>query len=176
MAVPAVPPAPTTKPGWRLRPLTDDDEPQLRRIDAATRQSELRGDWSAVQREQFLDLQFRARMSEALAPEPGAERCLLELQQPGGAWQAVGLLWLQRRRDTVQVMDLALLPEARGHGLGTAVLRRVMDEAAAGRRTVSTHVDEASPARKVFERLGFVPAGPVRDARRRWVWQSPGPS
>ncbi len=174
MAAPAVHAVPTSTSVWRLRPLTRDDEPQLRRIDAATRQGEIGGDWSAVQREQFLDLQFRARMTESLAPEPGSERCLLEQQRAGGPWQAVGLLWLQRRRDTVQVMDLALLPEARGRGLGTAVLQHVMDEAAASRRTVSTHVDEASPARRVFERLGFVPAGPVRDARRRWVWQAPG--
>jgi predicted GNAT family acetyltransferase len=52
-------------------------------------------------------------------------------------------------------MDIALLPEFRGAGLGTALLADLFAEATAAGKTLTIHVEEYNPARRLYERLGF---------------------
>jgi ribosomal protein S18 acetylase RimI-like enzyme len=52
-------------------------------------------------------------------------------------------------------MDIALLPHARGAGVGTHLLNRVMADARGRGAAVSIHVEQLNPARKLYERLGF---------------------
>ena len=52
-------------------------------------------------------------------------------------------------------MDIALLPEHRNRGLGGALVRELLDEAAAAGCLVSLHVEENNPARRLYQRLGF---------------------
>jgi len=47
------------------------------------------------------------------------------------------------------------LPERRGRGLGEALLRDLMDEAAAAGKDVSIHVEKLNPAMRLYRRLGF---------------------
>ena len=54
-------------------------------------------------------------------------------------------------------MDIALLPEHRGAGIGSAVLRGLLAEAAAAGKPVRIHVERLNPARRLYERLGFAP-------------------
>jgi ribosomal protein S18 acetylase RimI-like enzyme len=51
-----------------------------------------------------------------------------------------------------------LLPEYRGKGLGAALLRDLMDEAAAAGKAVSIHVEKFNPAMRLYRRLGFATA------------------
>ncbi len=53
-------------------------------------------------------------------------------------------------------MDIALLPEHRGRGIGTRLVQDVLDEARASGRSVSLHVEETNPAKRLYERMGFV--------------------
>ena len=55
-------------------------------------------------------------------------------------------------------MDIALMPEHRGGGLGTRLLRELFAEAEASGRKVSIHVEIFNPARRLYERLGFIQA------------------
>lgn len=69
---------------------------------------------------------------------------------------------------------VATLPEARGHGAGTAVMRFLLDAATAvGVREVALAAQR--PAEEFYRRLGFVAAGPLYDVRgmphRRMVWR-----
>jgi len=161
---------------WRLRPVGPGDEALLRRIDAGTRQAELDAtDWSETQREQFLDLQYRARRAHYEADNPGAEHGIVEICGDGRAWSAAGHLWLQRQRDALHVLDIALRPDCCGRGLGTRVLRSVMDRAAGSGRVVSIHVEPGSAAHRLCERLGFVPVGPLLGTHQRMAW-SAGPA
>lgn len=52
-------------------------------------------------------------------------------------------------------MDIAILPEFRGAGVGTAILSDLFAEAAAAGKTVTIHVEMYNPALKLYERLGF---------------------
>ena len=53
-------------------------------------------------------------------------------------------------------MDIALVPERRGRGIGGALIRDVMTEAGRSGRFVSLHVEPENPARHLYVRLGFV--------------------
>jgi ribosomal protein S18 acetylase RimI-like enzyme len=56
-------------------------------------------------------------------------------------------------------MDIALAPVFRGRGIGTDLLRVLIAEADETARKLSIHVEVNNPARALYERLGFQPAG-----------------
>jgi ribosomal protein S18 acetylase RimI-like enzyme len=56
-------------------------------------------------------------------------------------------------------MDIALLPERRGRGIGTRLLQELLDAGRASGRSVSIHVERENPARRLYERLGFHAVG-----------------
>ena len=54
-------------------------------------------------------------------------------------------------------MDIALLPPYRNAGIGTAILRDILAEAAVAQKPVRIHVEKFNPALRLYERLGFAP-------------------
>jgi ribosomal protein S18 acetylase RimI-like enzyme len=68
-----------------------------------------------------------------------------------------GRLWLDEGDDRLHILDIALLPAWRGRGLGTRCLQALAE--AAGQRPLSIHVEIHNPARRLYERLGFVAEG-----------------
>jgi ribosomal protein S18 acetylase RimI-like enzyme len=67
----------------------------------------------------------------------------------------IGRLYLWRGRDDIRIVDIALIAEARGAGIGGALLREVMEEAARSGKTASIHVERENPALHLYQRLGF---------------------
>jgi predicted GNAT family acetyltransferase len=67
----------------------------------------------------------------------------------------LGRLYVDRGEEALLVIDLALLPEHRGKGIGTRLLTRVQAEAAATGKPVRMHVERFNPARRLYDRLGF---------------------
>jgi ribosomal protein S18 acetylase RimI-like enzyme len=55
--------------------------------------------------------------------------------------------------------NIEILPEYQGRGLGAALVRGVIAEADARRLPVRLHVLKINPARRLYERLGFVVTG-----------------
>ena len=52
-------------------------------------------------------------------------------------------------------MDIALIADARGRGIGTGLMTGLLDEGADTDRPVTIHVEAHNPARAWYERLGF---------------------
>lgn len=80
--------------------------------------------------------------------------------------------------DEIHINNIAILPELRGQGIGTALMHRVMEEArnlGAKRATLEVRASNEG-ARKLYERLGFYVAAtrrnyysqPVEDALILW--------
>ncbi len=61
--------------------------------------------------------------------------------------------------DETPELSVALLPEHRGKGIGTALMEQVLEEAAIRYETVSLSVSKGNPARKLYKRLGFKQVG-----------------
>ena len=54
---------------------------------------------------------------------------------------------------------MALLPNYRGHGIGTALLRRLLAAAAHESEAVSLSVSKSNAALRLYERFGFTVVG-----------------
>ena len=88
----------------------------------------------------------------------------------------VGRIVTDRGTEAFTLVDIALLPERCGRGLGTRLLAAVMDEARAVGRPLRLSVTAHNPgARRLYERLGFVPAG-RSELHTDLVWTPPAAS
>jgi ribosomal protein S18 acetylase RimI-like enzyme len=138
--------------GLTFRRITDADLPLLARVYASTRADELaRVPWSDEQKAAFLDMQFRAQHNHYQQYYPKAD-WLVTMR--GG--EDVGRLYIERWTREHCIIDIAFLPEHRGKGLGAALMRDLMDEAAAAGKAVTIHVEKFNPALHLYQRLGFV--------------------
>ena len=139
--------------GLAFRRMADADLPFLARLYASTRMEELSVlDWSDAQRAAFLQMQFNAQHTHYQKFYSAADFLVIE---HGG--QAVGRLYLGRFTSEHCIVDIAFLPEHRRKGLGTALLRDLLDEAAAAHKAVTIHVEKYNPAHALYRRLGFTP-------------------
>lgn len=137
--------------GVRLRPITDDDLPFLARLYASTRWEEVQqAPWSDEERAAFLHWQFEAQHKHYREHYPD---CAFDVVERGG--EPVGRLYVDRWEAEIRLVDVALLPEARGHGLGGALIRRLLEEGRAAGKPVSIHVEYNNPALRLYRRLGF---------------------
>ncbi len=138
--------------GLGFRPIATADLPFLARLYASTRVEELAVvPWNAEQKAAFLDMQFQAQHADYQRKYPDAEWLVAM-----SAGQDIGRLYLDRGSSQHGIIDIAFLPEHRGHGFGTALLRDLLDEAAAAGKPVSIHVEKFNPAMRLYRRLGFV--------------------
>jgi ribosomal protein S18 acetylase RimI-like enzyme len=141
----------TTAEGPALRPAGRDDAELLYRVYASTRETELAGvPWDAAAREAFLRLQFTAQDRHYRARFPDARYDLVVRGE-----EVLGRLYLDRGGQAWQVLDLSLLPQHRGKGIGGRLLAAVLAEAGAAGRPVRLHVERSNPAQRLYARLGF---------------------
>lgn len=78
----------------------------------------------------------------------------------------VGAVWLRQFTqlspaygyldDTTPELSIALLPEYRGRGVGSQLLERMFDEARQQHPALSLSVSRDNPARRLYERFGFI--------------------
>ena len=144
-------PAALLSQGYTLRPETDDDIPFLMQLYASTRADELASlPWSAEQKQVFLASQFQAQRRHY---RTHFAQCAFDILERDGV--PVGRLYLDARPTRLHIVDIALLPEWRGKGLGTAILEALMVTAQAGGRGVGIFVEKFNPALRLYRRLGF---------------------
>jgi ribosomal protein S18 acetylase RimI-like enzyme len=137
--------------GLCFRRFTEADLPFLARVYAATRSDELAAtDWSDERKTAFLEAQFQAQHAHYQRYYPNAD--WLVTMREG---EDIGRLYLERWPSQHRIIDIALLPAHRGKGYGEALLRDLMDEAAAAGKAVSIHVEKYNPAMRLYRRLGF---------------------
>jgi ribosomal protein S18 acetylase RimI-like enzyme len=84
-----------------------------------------------------------------------------------------GRLYVRRTDDEVHVLDIALLPEFRDRGIGTALLHELMDEAAGAGRVASIYVEQTNRALSLYRRLGFEPVAD-QGIYMLMEWRPPG--
>jgi ribosomal protein S18 acetylase RimI-like enzyme len=144
-------PAALASCGYTLRPETEDDAPFLLRLYASTREQELAAmPWSDEQKQAFLESQFAAQRHHYRTYIPA---CSFEVITLGGA--PAGRLYLEPRRTQLYIVDIALMPARRGHGVGSAIMRALQATAQASGRGVGIMVEKFNPALRLYRRLGF---------------------
>ena len=139
--------------GLTFRPITNADLPFLARVYASTRAEEMAvlTSMTGAQKAAFVDAQFQLQHAHYQKYYPEAD-WLVTMR----AGENIGRLYIERRPSQHRIIDIAFLPQHRGQGAGEALLRDLMDEAAAARKDVSIHVEKHNPAMRLYRRLGFV--------------------
>lgn len=134
-----------------LRPVEPGDVAFLHRVYASTREEELAlVNWDEKQKAAFLRMQFHAQSSYYEEHYRGAEfSVILSDDLPAGR------LYVARWREEIRIVDIALLPEHRGMGIGTRLLNDLISESEAAGQLISIHVERFNPALRLYERLGF---------------------
>jgi ribosomal protein S18 acetylase RimI-like enzyme len=138
-----------------FRPAGQTDEPFLLRVYGSTRAAELSVlPWTPAQVEAFLKMQLAAQLTHYKGEYPDASHDIILFND-----QPVGRLYVARLEKEIRIVDIALLTEARGRGIGTSIIKDLMDEAAREGKPLSIYVENFSPSLHLFERLGFSKAG-----------------
>src|SRR5258706_21988 len=138
-------------PSIALRSVTPDDFEFMAELYASTRAEEMKlVDWPDEQKRAFLRAQFEAQTEHYAQHYAQAERWIIERDAT-----PVGRLYLNFLPADVRIVDIALVPETRGQGIGGKILRQLLEDAAGTGRAVSIHVEMYNPARGLYERLGF---------------------
>ena len=138
-----------------FRPAASDDEAFLLAVYGSTRADELAlTNWDEAQRDAFLKMQFSAQQSHYREHYPEGEHYVILVDG-----HPAGRLYVANIPDQIRIMDITILPEHRGAGLGTPIIRELMAEAATVGKPLRIYVESFNPSRSLFERLGFVKAG-----------------
>jgi ribosomal protein S18 acetylase RimI-like enzyme len=145
--------APERKPhAYELRAITDADLPLLLEIYSSTRTEELaQVPWDDAQKAAFLRMQFEAQHHHYQTYYAGDRFDLILLDG-----EPIGRLYVGRWPSEICVIDISLLPAWRGRGIGGQLLEELILESEQSGRRVSVHVEKTNPARRLYERLGFI--------------------
>jgi RimJ/RimL family protein N-acetyltransferase len=144
-----------TETSITLRPVRSSDTQFLLHLYATTRVDELaQVPWTDEQKAAFIIQQFSAQHEHWQANYTDTSwDVILQDGEP------IGRLYVARWPDEIRIIDIALMPEHRNSGIGTRFIKKLFDEADESGRKVSIHVELFNPAKRLYERLGFVQAG-----------------
>lgn len=155
MNSPAPAPAPSEALAARdlaVRPVTDGDAALLAAWHVAFRAAGFQG-WSAEQASAFLADQHRLQQLHYARAYPDADHWLVSR-----AGTPVGQIHLDRTRPDWRLIDMLVAPEARGEGLGAALIAWLQETAvadAAASIDLTVAFDNA-PAQALYRKAGFV--------------------
>lgn len=149
---------PASEPGVRgqrapivLRAASAADRDFLREVYRSTRARELAlVTWSDTEKSAFVEQQFAAQDAAYRGRYPDGDFLVVE-----DRGRPIGRLYTARLADEIRVVDITLLPEERGHGIGASLMHGVLANAASDHLAVRLHVESWNPAIRLYERLGF---------------------
>jgi ribosomal protein S18 acetylase RimI-like enzyme len=158
-------------PPWSLRPAAYDDGGRLAAIVAEAARDQ--GSWPDMTPAEEAEWhEGFARWSRESVDGPDTLQ-IVELEG-----EPVGRLRTERdhvvidgrRRRRITVCGIQLRPAVQGRGIGTAIIRDLQAEAASSQGVVDLGVEHANThARRLYERLGFVPfARDEQELHLRW--------
>jgi ribosomal protein S18 acetylase RimI-like enzyme len=71
------------------------------------------------------------------------------------AGNRIGRLYVAHAPDAIVIVEITILPRYRRQGIGSSLIRTLLDDAARLRVPVQLKVRKDSPARTLYRRLGF---------------------
>ena len=138
--------------GLSFRLETDQDIPFLCELYGSTRAAELaQVDWLESQKQAFVQQQFSAQRSHYRLHYPGAAFMVIECD---GA--PIGRIYVHRMPDEVRLMEVTIRTADRGQGIGSTLLKRLLDWSDHLGLPMTLHVEPFNPALRLYQRFGFV--------------------
>lgn len=139
-------------PGSRLalRPACREDDPFLFHLFCSIREPDFTF-LDELGREKMLQLQFSAQQRHYQANMPEADH-LIVLQDGG----PIGRMTFVRRNDELHLAEIALLPEHRNQGIGSILMKKLINSEVEQGHAIRLYVYKQSAAVRFYQRLGFV--------------------
>jgi len=135
-----------------LREASDADREFLYQVYASTRLEELAVTaWPPETMDAFLRDQFRLQDSHYRRFYPRTE---FQVVLVDGV--SAGRIYVETSATGLRLMDIALLPAFRKHGIGGTLMRALLAQADADALPLSLHVESNNPIRAYYRRLGFM--------------------
>lgn len=144
-----------TVPAIELRPAALADQPFLMRLYASTRSDDFRLHGCEPGIETLLtEMQFKAQQSWFQLHYPDAEvTIIVERERP------VGRLYVHHGVLETRLVDISLLPEYRGRGIGKGLLRGLQTHTQRLHQPLRLSVLLGNPAQRLFQRCEFIMLG-----------------
>lgn len=129
------------------------DRDFLYRAYASTRAEEMAvTGWGAAEQDSFLRSQFDLQSKSYEMNFIGAVHRIIQLDGTD-----IGRLIINRADDHLRLIDITILPAWRGRGIGTDILRSLMNEALGGKVPMRLFADTHGRAQRLYLRHGFRP-------------------
>lgn len=136
-----------------LRPVDAGDYDFLVEIYGSTRAEELAlVPWTTEQQQVFVRSQLAAQQDHYVKKYPTANHDIIMSDD-----RPVGRLYVARLDQEIRIIDITLLPAERNTGIGSYLIRQLLDEASRSGKITRIYVEEFNPSLRLFERLGFSP-------------------
>lgn len=134
-----------------LRPVGPDDQNFLIEVYASTRADEMAMvPWTDEQRQAFVQWQFAAQQDHYAKQYPGASHDIIMVDD-----RPVGRFYVARLDHEIRIVDLTVLPAERNAGVGSYLLKQLLDEADRIDKMTRIYVEDFNPSVALFKRLGF---------------------
>ena len=133
-----------------LRPIVENDIVFLRHLYSTTRFDIAQLPITDEEKSQFFSHQFQAQHIHYQRFYSDAN---FDIVLSGGT--RIGRLYVQYGSTEIRVIDITILPEHRGCGVGTKFMRNVLDRAELESIPVRLRVEPNNPALRWYTRLGF---------------------
>ena len=137
-----------------LRTARPEDQEFLFRLYATTRPEVSALGWAPQQLEAFLRMQFNAQQRWYQTAYPVSEHSIIVVNDA-----PAGRMLVSSGQDSVTLVDISLLPDYRRLGIGSTLIRALIETAAANGQAVTLQVLQTNPAQRLYQRLGFVVTG-----------------
>jgi ribosomal protein S18 acetylase RimI-like enzyme len=106
--------------------------------------------WPPTIREQLLSMQYRGFMKSIQEEYPNHEDFLILFQS-----KMAGRLQIEKNDSFFRIINISLMPDFRGKGIGSYILKNILKEANLRQIPVELDVDVSNPAFFVYQNLGF---------------------
>ncbi|MGB6229676.1 MAG: GNAT family N-acetyltransferase [Litorimonas sp.] len=134
-----------------FRIVTDSDQGFLFDVFADTREWEFENPlWTEIEKRDFLKMQFEVRERSYTLNNLGAVHRIIQLDG-----EDIGVIRLNRQDHQLYIIDFALLSAYRGQGVGSDILKTLLNEAFNGRVPARLQAERMSPAVAFYQRHGF---------------------
>jgi ribosomal protein S18 acetylase RimI-like enzyme len=149
-----------------LSPIAASDSTFLSALYNTTRENEMAlVPWAEDQKAAFLQSQFQAQHQHYIVKYPNGNFQIISYNT-----EKIGRLYTCELDDEIRIIDISILPEYRGKGIGTRVITDILQAAA---KPVTIYLESFNPSQSLFERLGFEP---ISDEGMYQLWQRPANS
>lgn len=136
-----------------LRPERDEDQEFRYRLFCNSRPAEFALLLPPPAFQKIMRFQFEAQSTSYRAEFPRARFDIIELGS-----RPIGRIVVDRPGTKLHIVDQAIVPALRNRGVGTAIMRTLMEEARLARVPLRLKVASSNdPSLRLYRRLGFMP-------------------